>query len=77
MHPAYDGLRWDNFNEKYFEAWKAGMTGYPMVDACMRALTATGWLNFRMRAMVMSFASYHLWLHWRKPALHLANLFTA
>ena len=47
-----------------------------MVDACMRALTATGWLNFRMRAMVMSFASYHLWLHWRKPALHLANLFT-
>ena len=61
---------------KYFEAWKSGMTGYPMVDACMRALTATGWLNFRMRAMVMSFASYHLWLHWRKPALHLANLFT-
>ena len=75
MHPAYDGLRGDDFNEEYFEAWKAGMTGYPMVDACMRALTATGWLNFRMRAMVMSFASYHLWLHWRKPALHLANLF--
>ena len=52
------------------------MTGYPMVDACMRALTDTGWLNFRMRAMLMSVASYHLWLHWRKPALHLANLFT-
>ena len=76
MHPAYYGLRSDDFNEAYFEAWKAGMTGYPMVDACMRALTATGWLNFRMRAMVMSFVSYHLWLHWRKPALHLANLFT-
>ena len=42
----------------------------------MRALTATGWLNFRMRAMVTSFASYHLWLHWRKPSLHLAKLFT-
>ena len=42
----------------------------------MRMLTATGWLNFRMRAMLMSFASYHLWLHWRKPALHLARLFT-
>lgn len=76
MHPAYDGLREDDFNEDYFEAWKSGMTGYPMVDACMRALTATGWLNFRMRALVMSFASYHLWLHWRKSALHLANLFT-
>lgn len=75
MHPAYNGLRESDFNEAYFEAWKSGMTGYPMVDACMRALRATGWLNFRMRAMVMSFASYHLWLHWRKPALHLANLF--
>lgn len=76
MHPAYDSLRESDFNNEYFEAWKSGMTGYPMVDACMRALTATGWLNFRMRAMLMSFASYHLWLHWRKPALHLANLFT-
>ncbi|MDC0864720.1 FAD-binding domain-containing protein [Rickettsiaceae bacterium] len=76
MHPAYDGLRENDFNNDYFEAWKSGMTGYTMIDACIRALTATGWLNFRMRAMVMSFASYHLWLHWRKPALHLANLFT-
>jgi len=76
MHPAYNGLREQDFNEAFFEAWKAGQTGYPMVDACMRALTATGWLNFRMRAMVMSFASYHLWLHWRAPALHLARLFT-
>lgn len=76
MHSAYDGLREGDFNPSYFEAWKAGKTGYPMVDACMRALTATGWLNFRMRAMLMSFASYHLWLHWREPALHLARLFT-
>ena len=76
MHNAYNGLRENDFNENYFEAWKNGMTGYPLVDACMRALTATGWLNFRMRAMVMSFAAYHLWLHWRKPALHLAKLFT-
>lgn len=76
LHPAYDGLRENDFNQAYFEAWQTGHTGYPMVDACMRALIATGWLNFRMRAMVMSFASYHLWLHWRKPALHLARLFT-
>jgi deoxyribodipyrimidine photo-lyase len=46
-----------------------------MVDACMRALHAGGWINFRMRAMLMSFASYHLWQHWREPALHLARLF--
>lgn len=76
MHPAYDALRNEDVNEDYFQAWKTGHTGYPMIDACMRALAATGWLNFRMRAMVMSFASYHLWLHWRKPALHLARMFT-
>ena len=72
---AYDGLREDEFNDEYFEAWCHGRTGYPMVDACMRALHQTGWINFRMRAMLVSFASYHLWLHWRQPALYLARLF--
>ena len=76
MHPAYNGLREKEFNESYFNAWQTGRTGYPMVDACMRALHATGWLNFRMRAMVVSFASFHLWLHWRKTALYLAKQFT-
>ena len=76
MHPAYDTIRTGEFNEKYFLAWKSGNTGYPMVDACMRALHFTGWLNFRMRAMILSFASYNLWLHWRKPAIYLAKLFT-
>jgi deoxyribodipyrimidine photo-lyase len=76
FHSAYNGLRENDFNEAYFTAWKTGNTGYPMIDACMRALITTGWLNFRMRAMLMSFASYHLWLHWRQPALHLARLFT-
>jgi deoxyribodipyrimidine photo-lyase len=46
-----------------------------MVDACMRSLVATGWLNFRMRAMLMSFASYHLWLHWRGTAPWLGAQF--
>lgn len=76
MHPAYNNLRENDFREDCFIAWQEGKTGYPMVDACMRALTQTGWINFRMRAMLMSFASYHLWLHWRKTALHLAQLFT-
>ncbi|MEC7030120.1 MAG: deoxyribodipyrimidine photo-lyase [Pseudomonadota bacterium] len=76
MHPMYNGLREDDFNEALFEAWKYGKTGYPMVDACMRSLIATGWLNFRMRAMLVSFASYHLWLDWRKTSKYLATLFT-
>ncbi len=73
---ACDGLRERAWNEDNFTAWREGRTGYPMVDACMRCLISTGWINFRMRAMLMSFAAYHLWLHWREPALHLARLFT-
>ncbi len=70
-----DGLREDGFDEAHFAAWCEGRTGFPMVDACMRSLVATGWLNFRMRAMLVSFASYHLWLHWRRPGLFLARQF--
>ena len=76
MHRACDGLREDEFNVDRFEAWRSGQTGFPLVDACMRALHAGGWINFRMRAMLISFSSYHLWLHWRRPALLLARLFT-
>jgi deoxyribodipyrimidine photo-lyase len=72
---AFNGMRESQFNESYFQAWCLGQTGYPMVDACMRALHRGGWINFRMRAMLVSFASYQLWLHWRKPALFLARHF--
>jgi len=72
---AYDGIREDRFDEDRFVAWCTGRTGYPMVDACMRALHFGGWINFRMRAMLVSFASYHLWLHWRPTALYLARNF--
>jgi deoxyribodipyrimidine photo-lyase len=75
MSRAYDGLREDSFKQNYFDAWCAGHTGYPMVDACMRALHKHSWINFRMRAMLVSFASYHLWLHWRQPAVFLAQHF--
>ncbi|MDX2179244.1 MAG: deoxyribodipyrimidine photo-lyase [Bryobacteraceae bacterium] len=71
---AYDGLR--GYDEDRFSAWAEGRTGFPFIDACMRSLAATGWINFRMRAMLVSFASYHLWLDWRPTALHLARLFT-
>ncbi len=76
FHPAYRDWHKDLPDaEQRLLAWQNGRTGYPLVDACMRALATTGWLTFRMRAMVMSFASYHLWLDWRGPALHLARQF--
>lgn len=75
INRAFDGLREREFDDARFAAWAEGRTGFPMIDACMRSLRATGWLNFRMRAMLVSFSSYHLWLHWREPALHLARLF--
>jgi deoxyribodipyrimidine photo-lyase len=64
--PAFDALREDEHETAREEAWAAGQTGYPLVDACMRALRATGYLNFRMRALLVSFASYDLWLDWRQ-----------
>jgi deoxyribodipyrimidine photo-lyase len=66
---------WDASAEVRLQAWAEGATGYPMVDACMRSLNASGWLNFRMRAMLVSFAAYHLWLHWRPTGWHLARQF--
>ncbi len=77
LHPAYDGLRAEpDWADPRLTAWIEGRTGFPFVDACMRALDQTGWLNFRMRAMVMAFASYHLWMHWKRPATLLAQKFT-
>jgi len=57
------------------KAWIEGRTGFPMVDACMRMLRATGWVNFRMRAMLVAFSSYQLWLDWRHTAPMLAREF--
>ncbi len=80
VHRGFDNLRNEGAlhpeEETKLIAWAEGNTGYPFVDACMRSLLATGWINFRMRAMLVSFASYHLWLHWRATGCHLARLFT-
>ena len=76
---AFDGLRAADPKGDRAErlaAWSEGRTGYPLIDACMRSLRASGWINFRMRAMLMSFASYDLWLPWRDSGLVLARLFT-
>lgn len=76
MHLAFEGLRESEHNEAHYQAWATGNTGYPFVDACMRNLAAEGWITFRMRAMLVSFASYQLWLDWRVTGHHLARLFT-
>lgn len=76
LHPAFRDARTQGFGDPLFEAWATGNTGFPFVDACMRSLMATGWINFRMRAMLVAFASYHLWLDWRATGTRLAQLFT-
>lgn len=72
--PAFDGLREGEFDTALYKRWKEGRTGFPMVDACMRCLRKTGWLNFRMRAMLCSFAAYDCWLDWRGFAPFYARM---
>ncbi|MEO0616147.1 MAG: deoxyribodipyrimidine photo-lyase [Pseudomonadota bacterium] len=87
FNAAYEGLRNGGNAESLYEAWCTGRTGFPFVDACMRSLQATGWINFRMRAMLVSFAAYDLWLDWRlfrdvlarqfidyEPGIHISQI---
>lgn len=71
---AFDVLRQD-LNPQWVQTWKDGQTGYPLVDACIRCVVATGYLNFRMRAMVVSFLTHHLWQPWQAGAHWLAAQF--
>lgn len=57
------------------QRWEQGNTGVPIVDACMRCLNTTGYLNFRMRAMVVSFLTHQLGEDWKSGADHLAKVF--
>ena len=75
LHRGYNGLRESEWNAAHFGALVAGRTGWPMVDACIAMLRETGWINFRMRAMLVSVASYPLWLHWQPVGLWLAQQF--
>lgn len=74
INPAYNKIR-DEWSEEKFQAWKTGNTGYPLIDACMRCLIETGYLNFRMRSMLVSFLTHHLWLDWKRGADYMASLF--
>ncbi|MHA7059445.1 cryptochrome/deoxyribodipyrimidine photo-lyase family protein [Aquimarina sp. M1] len=62
-------------SEAYQIAWKEGKTGYPLVDACMRCLKETGYINFRMRALVVSFFTHNLWQPWQDASAHLSSMF--
>lgn len=65
VNPAYENLNKDK-DPALINAWQEGKTGVPLIDACMRCVVETGYLNFRMRAMVVSFFVYHLWQDWRE-----------
>lgn len=72
---VYEGMRPPAAPETV-SAYAEGHTGFPFADACMRQLNATGWINFRMRAMLMSFACYDLWMPWQTAGTVLARFFT-
>ena len=62
-------------DQDYLNAWEKGQTGIPMVDAAMRCLVTTGYLNFRMRALVVSFVIHQLWQPWQAISGFLARQF--
>lgn len=70
--PEYDKIRWRN-NEKEFKAWCDGKTGYPIVDAGMRELNATGFMHNRVRMIVASFLTKHLLIDWRWGEAYFAK----
>ncbi|WP_223271635.1 cryptochrome/deoxyribodipyrimidine photo-lyase family protein [Colwellia hornerae] len=80
VNKAYNDLMYPDIHcglsvEERLDKWKTAQTGYPLVDACMRCLEQTGYINFRMRAMLVSFLCHHLLVDWRLGVSHLAQLF--
>ena len=74
LNTGFESMYYSN-DEKKIIAWEEGTTGFPLVDACMRCLKETGWINFRMRAMLVSFLCHQLDVNWKKGVYHLARLF--
>ncbi len=74
LNRGFDEIRTE-INPDYLRAWQEGNTGFPLVDACMRCVRATGYLNFRMRSMVVSFLAHHMWQPWQAGAAFLAKQF--
>ena len=74
INSAFEDI-WPEKDERLIQAWEEGKTGYPLIDAGMRCVKETGWINFRMRAMLVSFLSHHLFQDWRHGVYHLAKQF--
>src|SRR5574343_44020 len=74
VNKGYRNLK-QTVREDWHVAWTTGKTGVPIVDACMRCLNTTGYLNFRMRALVVSFYTHHLFQPWQNCSQHLAQQF--
>jgi deoxyribodipyrimidine photo-lyase len=74
LNRGFDGIR-SEIRADWVAAWSSGQTGFPMVDAAMRSVCATGYLNFRMRSLLVSFLTHHLWQPWQAGVVHLARQF--
>ncbi len=74
INAGYHQLK-KKISQNYQQAWFNGKTGYPLIDACMRCLQETGYLNFRMRALVVSFFTHNLWQPWQAATKHLSRCF--
>jgi deoxyribodipyrimidine photo-lyase len=74
INKGYQKLK-KSISKEYQKAWEEGETGFPLIDACMRCLRETGYLNFRMRAMLVSFFTHILWQPWQASSQHLSKLF--
>ncbi|MDB9781485.1 deoxyribodipyrimidine photo-lyase [Winogradskyella sp.] len=74
VNKGYHKLK-KSISEDYQNAWFKGKTGFPLVDASMRCLLETGYVNFRMRAMLASFFTHILWQPWQEATRHLSQQF--
>jgi deoxyribodipyrimidine photo-lyase len=74
MHSEFNEIRYTN-NQEYFDKYKVGMTGEVLIDACIRCLNQTGFINFRMRALLVSYGVFGLDLDWRVFGKYLASKF--
>ena len=72
LRKEFDNFPWVN-NAKFLNAWKKGMTGYPIVDAGMRELYETGWMHNRIRMVVGSFLVKHLRINWKEGEKYFRN----
>ncbi len=77
MNEAFEHFPMDtsSHSDTKLQAWQQGQTGYPLIDAAMRCVNTTGYLNFRMRAMLVSFLCHHCQIDWRRGVEHLARQF--